>query len=123
MNLYLDNEQCLQKVIHVPKQRFGCRFCGETTVAREYTALVYYDKQTKVARFEVAITNPKLDRFSRKGGCQEVLKKLANEKPLMMVDLSELVKNLSPKMEKKIVAHLMSDFTHEIVPRKLLGKK
>ncbi len=123
MNLYLDNEKCLQKVIHVPKQRFGCKFdCGNGD-AREYTALVYYDKQTKIARFEVAITNPKLDRFSRKGGCEEVVKKLANEKPLMMVDLSELVKHLSPKMEKKIVAHLMSDFTHEIVPRKLMGKK
>jgi hypothetical protein len=125
MNIYTDNVEFFQKLIHVSKQKlqkkYGCiANCSEM---REYTTLVYYDKVKKVARFEVAITHPKLDRFSRKEGREEVLRHLGNEKPFMLVDIGEIVKDLTPEFEKKIVSHLLSDFTHEIIPRKLFGKK
>lgn len=125
MNIYADTHEFFQKLIHVSKQKllkkYGCY--ADCSEMREYTTLVFYDKNTKIARFEVAITHPKLDRFSRKGGREEVLKKLANENGFMTVDLAEVVKDVSPEYEKKIVSHLLSDFTHEIIPRKLFGKK
>lgn len=124
-NIYTDNVDFFQKLIHVSKQKlqkkYGCY--ADYSEMREYTTLVYYDKARKFARFEVAITHPKLDRFSRKEGREEVLRHLANEKPFMLVDISEVVKDLTPEYEKKIVSHLLSDFTHEIIPRKLFGKK
>ena len=124
-NIYTDNADFLQKLIHVSKQKlqkkYGC--FADCSELREYTTLVFYDKSKKVARFEVAIVHPKKDRFSRKGGREEVLKHLGNEKGFMTVDLSEMVKDVTPEYEKKIVSHLFSDFTHEIVPRKLFGKQ
>ena len=124
-NVYSDNVDYFQKLIHVSKQKlqkkYGC--IADCSEMREYTTLVYYDKVKKVARFEVAIVHPKLDRFSRKGGREEVVTHLANEKGFMVIDLNEVVKNVSPEWEKKIVSHLLSDFTHEIIPRKLFGKQ
>lgn len=125
MNIYTDNVDFLQKLIHVSKQKlqkkYGC--FADCSEMREYTTLVFYDKAKKVARFELAVVHPKKDRFSRKGGREEVLKHLANEKGFMTVDLSEMVKDVTPEYEKKIVSHLLSDFTHEIVPRRLFGKQ
>jgi hypothetical protein len=123
MNIYQDNHEYFQKIIHVSKQKLIDKYDQWFNTMREYTTLVFYNKTTKVARFEVAITHPKLDRFSREEGRKEVLKKLANEKAMMTVDLSELVKGMTPEYEKKVVSHLLSDFTHEIVPRKLIGKQ
>ena len=124
-NIYADNADYFQKLIHVSKQKlqkkYGC--FAESSEMREYTTLVFYDKKQKIARFEVAIVHPRLDRFSRKGGREEVLTHLANEKGFMTVEMGELVKNVTPEYEKKIVSHLLSDFTHEIVPRKLFGKQ
>jgi hypothetical protein len=125
MNIYTDNETYFQKLIHVSTQKlqkkYGCM--ADCSQLREYTTLIFYDKIKKVARLEVAIVHPKKDRFSRAGGREEVLKHLANEKGFMTVDLSETVKDVTPEYEKKIVSHLLSDFTHEIVPRFLFGKK
>lgn len=124
MNVYTDNETYFQKLIHVSKHKlqtkYGCM--ADCSQLREYSTLVFYDKTTKVARFEAAIVHPRLDRFSRRGGREAVLEHLANEKGMMTIDLGELVKNVTPEYEKKIVSHLLSDFTHEIVPRKLFGK-
>jgi hypothetical protein len=52
-----------------------------------------------------------------------VLEHLGNEKGFMVVDLEEMMKNVTPESEKKIISHLLSDFTHEIIPRKLFGKQ
>jgi len=124
-NIYTDNANYFQKLIHVSKHKlqlkYGC--AAEFPQLREYTTLVFFDKTTKVARFETAIVHPKLDRFSRKGGREEVLAHLANEKGFMVVDLTETLKGVTPECEKKIVSHLLSDFTHEIMPRFLFGKK
>jgi len=124
MNIYQDNSEYFQKIIHMAKEKLIDKY-GESMSSqlREYTTLVFYNKRSKIARFEVAITHPKLDRFSREGGRNEVLKKLANDKPFMLVDISEVVKDMEPVWERKIVSHLLSDFTHEIIPRKLFGKK
>ena len=124
MNIYQDNSEYFQKIIHMAREKLIDKY-GESMSSqlREYTTLVFYNKRSKIARFEVAITHPKLDRFSREGGRNEVLKKLANDKPFMLVDISEVVKDMEPVWERKIVSHLLSDFTHEIIPRKLFGKK
>ena len=126
MNIYQDNSEYLQKIIHVSREKlidkYGKEACQGSQL-REYTTLVFYNKRSKMVRFEVAITHPKLDRFSREAGRNEVLKKLANDKPFMLVDISEVVKDMDPVWERKIVSHLLSDFTHEIIPRKLFGKK
>lgn len=134
MNIYQDNQEYFQKIIHVSKeklqQKYGCSaMCSQM---REYTTLVFYNKRTKIARFEVAITHPKMDRFSRSDGRDEVLKKLANDKAFMLMDLSgvvtytdnktQKVTYMEPEMERKLVAHQLSDFTHEIVPIRLFGK-
>lgn len=135
MNIYQDNQEYFQKVIHVSKQKlidkYGEEACGFSQL-REYTTLVFFNKRTKMARFEVAITHPKLDRFSRTKGVSEVLKKLANEKAFMLVDLSNVVTYVDNKTnqisymkedaERHLVSHLLSDFTHEIVPVRLFGR-
>jgi len=124
MNIYQDNSEYFQKIIHMAREKLIDKY-GESMSSqlREYTTLVFYNKRSKIARLEVAITHPKLDRFSREGGRNEVLKKLANDKPFMLIDISEVVKDMDPVWERKIVSHLLSDFTHEIIPRKLFGKK
>jgi len=136
MNIYQDNQEYFQKVIHVSKQKliekYGEEAC-DCSQLREYTTLVFFNKRTKMARFEVAITHPKMDRFSRAEGVNEVLKKLANEKAFMLVDLSNVVTYVDNKTkkisymettaERHLVNHLLSDFTHEIVPVRLFGKK
>jgi len=135
MNIYQDNKEYFQKVIHVSKQKLETKYedAEKYSQLREYTTLVFYNKSTKIARFEVAITHPKLDRFSRAEGVNEVVKKLANEKAFMLVDLSSVVTYvdnktkkityMEPEAERHLVNHLLSDFTHEIVPVRLFGKK
>lgn len=125
MNVYLNSKTIFQKMVHVSKAKLTAIYGSDADCEemREYTTLVFYNKQTKIARFEVAIVYPNLDRFSRKGGREEVLKKLASETPFMLMDLNQLVKNLTPKAETCIVSHLLSDFTHEIIPRFLFGKR
>jgi len=135
MNIYQDNKEYFQKIIHVSKQKlqekYGC--LAEDSHMREYTTLVFYNKSTKMARFEVAVTHPKMDRFSKENGRNEVLKKLGNDESFMLIDLKNVVtyvdtktgitSSMNPEMERKLVSHLLSDFTHEIIPIRLFGKK
>ena len=133
MNIYQDNQEYFQKIIHVSKEKLMEKYGEMHSQLREYTTLVFYNKRTKMARFEVAITHPKMDSFSRAEGRDEVLKKLANEKAFMLIDLSGVVTYvdnktkkvtyMEPEMERHLVSRLLSEFTHEIIPVRLFGKK
>jgi len=135
-NIYQDNAEYFQKIIHVSKQKLLDKYgpeLVEDSRMREYTTLVFYNKRSKMARFEVAITHPKQDRFSREGGRDEVLRKLGNDKAFMLIDLTNVVTYVDNKKgtitwmdsdhERHLISHLLSDFTHEIVPIRLFGKK
>jgi hypothetical protein len=136
MNIFQDNKEYFQKVIHVTKEKLASMFdedMANHAYAREYTTLVFYNKTSKVARFEVAFVHPKMDRFSRKDGRDEVMKKLANEKAFMLADLSgvvtytnskgEVVWHMNPKTETKLVSKMLHEFTYHIVLAHLFGKQ
>jgi hypothetical protein len=118
----ISNGNYLQKIIHVPRQKI-LNFEGMPK-AREYTTLVFYNRETKIARFEVATVHPKLDRFSRKQGREEVMKKLAEDNSAMLVDLKNITNDLVDiQMEDRILSNLLEHFTYFVVPMKLMGKK
>jgi hypothetical protein len=134
-NIFQDNKEYFQKVIHVTKEKLASMFdedMANHAYAREYTTLVFYNKTSKIARFEVAFVHPKMDRFSREEGRNEVLKKLANEKAFMAVDLSgvvsysnnkgEVIWHMDSKAETKLVSKMFHDFTYTVVLAHLFGK-
>ena len=118
----ISNENYLQKIIHVPRQKI--EDFEKFSKVREYTTLVFYNRETKIARFEFVKVHPRLDHFSRKQGREEVMKKLAEEKPAMLIDLKNITNDLIDRqMEDKIVSQLLENFTYFIIPMKLMGKK
>jgi hypothetical protein len=122
-SLYINNDECLQKIIHVSRPKLEAKYGYFSPNMREYTTLVYYDKTTKIARFEVAITHPDMDRFTRKTGREEVMKKLVGEVPYLLMDLKNLVRTMGRKAQKELINHLLSEFTHVLIPHMLAGKK